>query len=384
MKILYFADIILFILLAINVAYTFFFVIASFFYKPPKFKKADCKLSFLVLIPSYKEDRMVVECVKSALEQNYPEESYEVTVISDRMSADTNSTIASLGANVIVFEPESSSKAKALNHAITYYNEREFDGVVILDADNIVKSDFICTLNDAFNSGCRVVQAHRTAKNTDTEVALLDAISEEINNSIFRKGHISVGLPSALIGSGMAFDYSWFKQAVSKLETAGEDKELEILILKKRVFIYYLDDLLVYDEKTKRDSTYYNQRRRWIAAQLHSLLTGVKWLPNAILSGNVGFIDKIFQWSLLPRVATLGFLIIIFVLALIINPYSSLKWSVLAIIFSISLISSIPLSLREKISLRSLFKLPVIFILTILNFFRTKGAVRRFIHTSKN
>jgi cellulose synthase/poly-beta-1,6-N-acetylglucosamine synthase-like glycosyltransferase len=320
---------------------------------------------------------MVVECVKSALEQNYPEESYEVAVISDRMSADTNSTIASLGANVIVFEPESSSKAKALNHAITYYNEREFDGVVILDADNIVKSDFICTLNDAFNSGCRVVQAHRTAKNTDTEVALLDAISEEINNSIFRKGHISVGLPSALIGSGMAFDYSWFKQAVSKLETAGEDKELEILILKKRVFIYYLDDLLVYDEKTKRDSTYYNQRRRWIAAQLHSLLTGVKWLPNAILSGNVGFIDKIFQWSLLPRVATLGFLIIIFVLALIINPYSSLKWSVLAIIFSISLISSIPLSLREKITLRSLFKLPVIFILTILNFFRTKGAVRR-------
>lgn len=384
MRILYFADIILFILLAINVAYTFFFVIASFYYKPPKFKKADCKQSFLVLIPSYKEDRMVVECVKSALEQNYPEESYEVAVISDRMSADTNSAIASLGANVIVFEPESSSKAKALNHAITYYNEREFDGVVILDADNIVKSDFLCTLNDAFNSGCRVVQAHRTAKNTDTEVALLDAISEEINNSIFRKGHISVGLPSALIGSGMAFDYSWFKQAVSKLETAGEDKELEILILKKRVFIYYLDDLLVYDEKTKRDSTYYNQRRRWIAAQLHSLSTGVKWLPNAILSGNVGFIDKIFQWSLLPRVATLGFLIIIFVLALIINPYSSLKWSVLAIIFSISLISSIPLSLREKISLRSLFKLPVIFTLTILNFFRTKGAVRRFIHTSKN
>src|SRR5690606_38510356 len=104
MRILYFADIILFILLAINVAYTFFFVIASFYYKPPKFKKADCKQSFLVLIPSYKEDRMVVECVKSALEQNYPEESYEVAVISDRMSADTNSAIASLGANVIVFE----------------------------------------------------------------------------------------------------------------------------------------------------------------------------------------------------------------------------------------------------------------------------------------
>lgn len=384
MRILYFADIILFILLAINVAYTFFFVIASFFYKSPKFKKADSILSFLVLIPAYKEDGMVVECVKSALKQNYPEESYEVAVVSDRMSPDTNSILASLGASVIVFEPESSSKAKALNHAITYYSERAFDEVVILDADNVVKSDFLCTLNEAFNSGCRVVQAHRTAKNTDTEVALLDAISEEINNSIFRKGHTAVGLPSALIGSGMAFEFNWFKNAVSKLETAGEDKELEILILKERVFINYLNDLLVYDEKTKRDSTYYNQRRRWIAAQFHSLSTGAKWLPNAILSANIGYIDKIFQWSLLPRVATLGFLIISFGLALIINPYSSLKWGVLAIIFSISLISSIPHSLREKISARSLLKLPIIFTLTILNFFRTKGAVRRFIHTSKN
>jgi hypothetical protein len=49
------------------------------------------------------------------------------------------------------------------------------------------------------------VQGHRTAKNTNNSWAILDAISEEINNNIFRKGHRVLGLSSAIIGSGMAF-----------------------------------------------------------------------------------------------------------------------------------------------------------------------------------
>jgi len=42
-------------------------------------------------------------------------------------------------------------------------------------------------------------------------LALLDGISEEINNNIFRKGHQTLGLSSALIGSGMALIMSFLE-----------------------------------------------------------------------------------------------------------------------------------------------------------------------------
>ena len=46
----------------------------------------------------------------------------------------------------------------------------------------------------------------------DTNTAVLDAVSEEINNSIFRKGHTRLGFSSGLSGSGMAFEYDLFKR----------------------------------------------------------------------------------------------------------------------------------------------------------------------------
>lgn len=66
-------------------------------------------------------------------------------------------------------------------------------------------------INDLFaNPDVEAVQTHRIAKNMNNDMALLDAVSEEINNTIFRLGHAKLGLSAALIGSGMAFRYDLF------------------------------------------------------------------------------------------------------------------------------------------------------------------------------
>ena len=77
-------------------------------------------------------------------------------------------------------------------------------------------------------------------------MALLDAISEEINNHIFRKGHRSLCLSSAIIGSGMAFDYQLFKEYMTTLQAVGGfDKELELKLLHNGYKIDYLPDAMV-------------------------------------------------------------------------------------------------------------------------------------------
>ncbi|EAL4092042.1 glycosyl transferase, partial [Campylobacter jejuni] len=118
------------------------------------------------------------------------------------------------------------TKIEALQKAIEYIEKGnlKYDNIVILDADNIVDPTYLSKINDALYAGCSVLQTHRVAKNRDSSVAVLDSISEEINNSIFRKGHTRLGFSSALSGSGMAFEYDLFKETIEGYSGIGEDK----------------------------------------------------------------------------------------------------------------------------------------------------------------
>ncbi len=112
---------------------------------------------------------------------------------------------------------EKSTKAKSLNQVMERIEE-EYDIAIILDADNEKEKGVLHKVNNAYCSGFKAIQCHRTAKNTNTHISRLDGLSEEINNSIYRKGHVRVGLSSALIGSGMAFDYSLFKNIMAEID----------------------------------------------------------------------------------------------------------------------------------------------------------------------
>ena len=244
-----FIDWILFILLALCVGYLLFYAIASKFYRPQKLSEARIQRRFLVLFPAYKEDRVIVSTIRSFLKQEYPKEMYDVLVISDQMQPDTNAALQALPVCLQVAGYTNSSKAKALTLAMNVTANESYDVVVIMDADNVTTPNFLAEINRAFDSGLHAVQAHRTGKNMNTDIAVLDAISEEINNGFFRSGHNAIGLSAGLAGSGMAFDVHWFRRNVGHLQTSGEDKELEALLLKQRIHIEYLEQLPVYDEK---------------------------------------------------------------------------------------------------------------------------------------
>lgn len=126
----------------------------------------------------------------------------------------------------------------------------------------------------------------------NTDIALLDAAIEEMNNSIFRKGHIRLGFSSALTGSGMAFDFRWFVRNIIHTHSTGEDKELEELLLRQGIHIEYIDTLETLDEKVRQPDALRNQRRRWIATQLFLALKMGRNLPTALLNGNGDYLLK--------------------------------------------------------------------------------------------
>jgi len=352
-SLIHIVDILLWLFMAASVFYVAFFAACSL--KPGRKGKAKDEsgllpeAQFLVLYPAYKEDAVILHSVESFLLQDHPREKYQLVVISDHMQKETNDQLSSLPITLLQPSFENSSKAKALQYAIEQTKGlSDFTHVVILDADNVVGSDFLTQLHRVCRQGYQAIQCHRTAKNADNDIAALDGISEEINNTLFRRAHNNIGLSSALIGSGMCFNYKWFSRNVQHLCSAVEDRELESLLAKQNIFVKYEEHIYVMDEKVSSGDNFQRQRMRWMTGQVQSLLQMLPYIPKAILSGNINYIDKTFQQALIPRSILLVLLPVLSTIITIISFSWSAKWWCLLILFCISLFIAIPRQLRTR------------------------------------
>ena len=391
-SILHSIDITLWVIIAGSVIYVVFFAIISLFYDKEDHIAAHAaalsnkQCRFLILYPAYKEDRVIINAVENFLLQDYPASHYRVSVISDHMQPETNDYLRQLP--ITLLEPvfEKSSKAKAMQYAIEMVEsgklqliDGKFDQVVVLDADNVVRPDFLsqlnilCTVYDA-------IQCHRCAKNADNDVAVLDGASEEINNTIFRKAHNRLGLSSALIGSGMCFKYELFKKNVFELKTAGEDREMEALLLHQEVFIKYAPDIHVFDEKVSNQDNFQRQRMRWMTAQVQSLLSNLPKIPKAIIHGKINFVDKTIQQALIPRSILIVLLAGISVLMTIFMPSWCEKWWALFALLAVSLYIALPRQLRYQ-SIAKVLAIPGLVIRMLKNLLHIDRKNTDFIHT---
>ena len=378
-------DITLWVIISGSVFYVVFFAIISLFYEKEDQVAAHAaalsnrQSKFLILYPAYKEDRVIINAVENFLLQDYPTSHYTVVVISDHMQPETNDYLRQLP--ITLLEPvfEKSSKAKAMQYAINEVRG-DYDQVVVLDADNVVRPEFLsqlnilCTVYDA-------IQCHRCAKNANNDVAVLDGASEEINNTIFRKAHNRLGMSSALIGSGMCFNYDLFKKNVFQLSTAGEDREMEALLLHQEVFIKYAPEIHVFDEKVSSQDNFQRQRMRWMTAQVQSLLSNLHNIPNAIVHGKINFIDKTIQQALIPRSILIVLLIGISIFMTFFMPSWCEKWWILFALLAISLFIALPCQLRFR-SFAKVLAIPGLVMRMLKNILHIDRKNTDFIHTS--
>lgn len=378
----YIIDTVLFVLVTLTAAYMTVFTVASLFSRHTTLPQAKRKNRFIVLIPAYKRDQTIIPTVKAILGQTYPQRLFDVTVISDHQQEVTNFRLAQFPITLLTPNFNNSTKARSLQYAINNLPQfKIYDVVVILDADNIVLPEFLEEVNEAYEAaGTKAIQVHRVSKNRDTAAANLDAIFEEINNSIFRRGHITLGISSAISGSGMAFDFNWFKQNIVKVNTAWEDKELEALLMRQRIFVDYFDNILVYDEKTRKTDDFNKQRGRWASTQFHMILSSIKYLPVALFYKKYDLVDKIIQWMLVPRTVMMAIIIAMSLVLPFIYFTLAIKWWALFAFIIFVFAMATPDYLVDKQWDKSFLKAPFILISSVFNMLRVARRKKKFIN----
>jgi cellulose synthase/poly-beta-1,6-N-acetylglucosamine synthase-like glycosyltransferase len=376
-----------FIYLGIYSLYLFVFSVLGKLIKQTPPPAATAYSRFIIYICAYKEDQIILNSAEQALTIDYPKDKFHVCVIADSMQPETIEKLKAMPLQVVEVVFESSTKSKAL-HAAIAATHQDFDAAVVFDIDNIAAPDYLHQINNYLHNGNRVIQGHRVAKNTETPVAILDAISEEINNHIFRKAQQVFKLSAAIIGSGMVLEFKLFKDTMAQIDAVGGfDKEMGLVLTRQKIHVAYADKAYIYDEKVSNPEVFKKQRRRWLSAQFNLLKTyGLTGFKELFANGNFDYFNEIYQTAILPRILMLGLMPMMLLISLLtpgIGPGWQM-WLTATALCYIGILVAVPAEFFNSKLLGAVLKIPLIFFTMLALLFKLKGANKKFIHTPHN
>ncbi len=251
---------------------TIFFIVGIFFTK--KFPEAKRFHRYAVVIAARNEEAVIGNLLDSIRKQDYPADQVTVFVVADNCTDRTAKIAREHGAVCYErFDKEHCTKGYAMQYLFQRiaedYGIEAFEGYFVFDADNLLKSDFISRMNDAFDSGEKIITSYRNTKNFDSNCIssgyalhwMRTARLESRGRSVF---HVSTRLQGTgyLIASELLRD-GWNYVSLT------EDRELSAVAVINGVSITYQHEAEFYDEQPVSIKIAWRQRLRWAKGNLY-------------------------------------------------------------------------------------------------------------------
>ena len=152
------------LILKILTAYTAAISI-SFLLPRRKIPRAEARTRFAVLLAARNEEAVIGRTVQQLLDQHYPRELFDVYVIPNNCTDDTEGVARRAGAQILPCLGTVRNKGDALHGAFAALKQAGYDAYCVFDADNLVDPDFLARMNDAFCAGAQAAKGKQTAMN---------------------------------------------------------------------------------------------------------------------------------------------------------------------------------------------------------------------------
>jgi cellulose synthase/poly-beta-1,6-N-acetylglucosamine synthase-like glycosyltransferase len=253
--------------LALVGAYQFFLTFFGW-YRPRNKQKFAPQKSFAVLVAAHNEEQVVGALIENLKALDYPKELYDIFVICDNCTDNTADITRSHGVYAMErHNPNLRGKGYAIEWMLKelWKRERQYDAVVMFDADNLASPDYLLHMNNDLCSGSRVIQAYLDSKNpNDSWVTGSYAISYYFANRFWQMPRTNLGLANYLGGTGMCFESKLLKQIGWGATSLVEDLEFSMRCIKMGIRPTYNYEAFVYDEKPLTFRASAKQRLRWM------------------------------------------------------------------------------------------------------------------------
>ena len=249
---------------------------------------------FNVIVPAHNEELHLPRLLASFNAQRYAKDRYRVTVVADNCADGT--VAACRPFDVDVFERKDDTrrgKGYAIAWAIDRLESRQFDAVVIVDADSQVDASFLGALNVQMERGDKVIQCYNGVANPDQSwFTRLMHVSRTIANDILHPGKRKLGLSSHLMGNGMCFDRSILQTFGWQAFSVGEDWEYYATLVLNGIVIGYSRFARVYHQESVNLRQASSQRLRWSGSRFQVLRQfGPPLLSKGVRAGDLRCVD---------------------------------------------------------------------------------------------
>ncbi len=250
-----------------------------------KYPKAQRLHKYAVLIAARNEQAVLGNLIASIQGQDYPQELVDIFVVADNCT-DQTATIAT-HAGAICYERKDADR-RSKGYALQFLVERirrdfgieSYDGYFIFDADNLLKSDYIHRMNEAFDAGEKIVTSYRNIKNFSANwISASYGIHWLRTCRMEHRGRSLMGLACRVQGTGYLFASQLIKEGWNYIGIT-EDRAFCADAVANGYGIGYQHLAQFYDEQPEDLKTALAQRLRWAKGNLQ-----VAWRSGGKLLG---------------------------------------------------------------------------------------------------
>lgn len=259
--------IVLQVILAVIAVYQFVFSLFGMYRKKRKVQHPPTK-SFAVLVAAHNEEQVIGALMDNLKRLDYPQELYDVFVICDNCTDRTAEIVRQHGMNAC---ERTNQNERGKGYAIEWMLKklwelpRQYDGIVMFDADNLAHPDFLKEMNNDLCEGARVIQGYIDTKNPeDSWVTASYGISYWYVNRLWQLSRHNLRMANFLGGTGMCFETKLLKEMGWGATSLVEDLEFTMRCVMRGVHPVFNYDAKLFDEKPLSFKASARQRLRWM------------------------------------------------------------------------------------------------------------------------
>lgn len=237
---------------------------------------------FAIVIPARDEGKTILPLLTSILNQTYDKDLFDVfIVVKDPLDPTIEMIQEHPLSSVIFIDEEQKTKGHALDYAfksILSLHKDEYDGYIIIDADCVLDSLFMCEMNRAFSSGKDVYNSKLVVKNYLNQDKKANSWASYCNGLIWtlmselgNRAKSDLGIVTMTLGTGLLIKGSLIEDwgGWPFQDTLTEDMELQRTCAIKHYKTEYVSYAICYVEESISLRTTNLRRNRWMTGVVH-------------------------------------------------------------------------------------------------------------------
>lgn len=259
---------------------------------------------FIIIIPAHNEENELPATLHSCRELEYPNELYQVIVIADNCTDATVEIAQKQNIECFArFDDKNIGKGYALSYAFDEIKTREFDAVIVLDADCLLSRNALNRFAYELDSGENVLQAKYVVSNSDeSPTSYMFGVGNYIENEFYWSPKSNANLVVFLRGTGMVLKKEIITDIQWEAHSIVEDVEYTLLLLRKGINVRFIDDVVVSSKFPVSMSQMKVQRERWAEGNYKFGLKSIyDFFINRSKCSTLKYVDLVFTFLTLSR-----------------------------------------------------------------------------------